>query len=288
MLYTMKDVLQVARKHGFAIPAFNISNYEMFKTVLDCAQRGNAPLIVEIHPDEVSFIGDDLIEVMKLAAYKATIPVVLHLDHGGSLQDTLHAMHCGFTSVMIDGSRLPYEENLKQTKEVVKIAHALGISVEAELGTIGNTGLSFEGGTSTIIYTDPKQAKSFVQDSGIDSLAVAIGTAHGLYPKDFTPKLNLELLHTLQQEVDVPLVLHGGSGNPDEEVAASVQLGICKVNISSDIKSVYFSTMREYVKEHPNAYEPNVVFPPCMKAMEEVVEHKMELLQTIGKASLYK
>lgn len=287
MLFTMKDALSVARENKFAIPAFNISSFEMFKAVIACTERLQAPVIIEIHPDELSFIGDELVNLIKMYAYKASVPVVLHLDHGGCLQDTLRAMQCGFTSVMIDGSSLSYEENLKQTKEVVKIAHALHISVEAELGTIGNTGLSFEGGTSEITYTDPIQAKAFVEESGIDSLAVAIGTAHGLYPKDFKPELNLKLLDVIQREIKIPLVLHGGSGNPDEEVEQSVELGVCKVNISSDIKSAYFTRMKEYMSANPTAYEPNAIFPVCMEAVEEVVEHKLKLLHTIGKASLY-
>src|SRR5699024_2509004 len=142
------------------------------------------------------------------------VPVVIHLDHGGTVKDVLRAIRNGYTSVMIDASLQSFEDNLAITKEVVALAHAVGVSVEAEIGTIGNNG-SAEGGAANIIYTDPEQAKHFVEETNIDSLAIAIGTAHGLYPKDKTPKLNIELLKELNQQIDKPFVLHGGSGNPD-------------------------------------------------------------------------
>lgn len=287
MLYTMKDALSVAKHNNFAIPAFNISNFEMFQAVIESAEEYEAPVIIEIHPDELAYIGDDFIEMIKSRIHKSDIPVVLHLDHGVKLDDVLHAIRCGFTSVMIDGSTLPYEENIAQTKAVVRIAHALNVSVEAELGTIGTTGRSFEGGSSEVIYTDVEQAKDFVDRCDIDSLAVAIGTAHGLYPKNFQPKLNLELLKSISETIDLPLVLHGGSGNPDEEIEASIQLGICKVNISSDVKSAFFEELREYIIAHPQDYEPNCIFPSCKIAARKIIQQKLELLHTKGKSSLY-
>lgn len=288
MLYSMSDVLKVAQTNAFAIPAFNISSFEIVKAVLESAQELNAPVILEVHPDELSYIGEDFVDMMTMMAHKACVPVVIHLDHGACVADVLKAIRYGFTSVMIDGSTLPYKENVAQTKKVVAIAHALGVSVEAELGTIGNTGLSFEGGTSEIIYTDTDLAKSFVAETGIDSLAVAIGTAHGLYPKDFKPQLNLTLLKAIHDVVSIPLVLHGGSGNPDDEVEASTQVGICKVNISSDIKSAFFHQVRVYMKDYPMQYEPNAIYPSAVAALKEVVKHKFTLLHTIDKGGLYK
>lgn len=287
MLYNMVELLKVAKEQQFAVPAFNISSLEIFKAVLETAEECHAPVIAEVHPDELSYVGAAFIETMKAAALHSTIPVVIHLDHGGSIEDVLRAIRCGFTSVMIDGSLLSYEENIAQTKEVVKLAHPIHVSVEAELGTIGQTGNSMEGGTQGVIYTDPMQALDFVKQTGIDSLAVAIGTAHGLYPKNFTPKLNLKLLETIHEIIDLPLVLHGGSGNPDHEVEASLAYGICKVNISSDIKSAFFRQLRKFVEEHPDAYEPNVIYPSCMDATKQVIRHKMELLHTINKAKYY-
>lgn len=287
MLINMEALLRVAKEQKFAVPAFNISSLEIFKAVLETAEECHAPVIVEVHPDELSYVGSAFIETMKAVALRSSIPVVIHLDHGGSVEDIIKAIHCGFTSVMIDGSLLSYDENITQTKEVVKLAHPLHISVEAELGTIGQTGNSMEGGTQGIIYTDPKQALDFVNQTGVDSLAVAIGTAHGLYPKDFTPKLNLKLLETIHEFIDLPLVLHGGSGNPDHEVEASIAYGICKVNISSDVKHAFFSQVRKFMEEHPDAYEPNVIYPSCMNAAKKVIRHKMELLHTKNRANLY-
>lgn len=287
MLINMKELLSIAKENQFAVPAFNIGSLEILKTVIESAEELNAPVILEIHPTEIEYLTNAFAETVKRVAYEAKIPVVIHLDHGGTKADVIRAINCGFTSVMIDGSTLPYEDNVRITKEVVEIAHSVNISVEGEVGTIGNTGLSFEGGTSKIIYADPRQAEDFIKKTKVDTLAVAIGTAHGLYPKDFKPKLNLDLLEEIKNITDIPLVLHGGSGNPDEEVAASVKLGICKVNISSDVKSAFFNAVKKYMKENPDAYEPNAIFPSCIIEAKKVVKHKLELLDTVNKASLY-
>lgn len=287
MLYNMVDLLKVAKKHKFAVPAFNISSLEIFKAVIECAEECHAPVIIEVHPAELAYVGFPFIETIKAAAAATSIPIVLHLDHGESMEDILKAIRCGFTSVMIDGSLLSYEENVQQTKAVVKLAHMLNISVEAELGTIGQTGNSIEGGTKGIIYTDPKQALDFVKQTNIDALAIAIGTAHGLYPKNFTPKLNLPLLKTIHEMMDLPLVLHGGSGNPDKEVEEAIQHGIQKVNISSDVKNAFFHQLRCFMEEHPTAYEPNVIYPSCMEAAKVIIRHKLSLFHTMDKASYY-
>lgn len=287
MLYTMKDLLAVAKKNKFAVPAFNIGSLEILRGVMETAEETNSPVILEIHPSELAYLTDAFIDTVRKMAYEATVPVVIHLDHGASLNDVLHAIRNGYTSVMIDASTASYEENVKLTQEVVKISHALGVSVEAELGTIGAMNYSFEGGVDHVVYTDPTQAIDFVQRTGIDSLAVAIGTAHGLYPKDFTPELNLTLLAELNRVIAIPFVLHGGSGNPDEEVRQSVALGVGKVNISSDVKSAFFTECRKYLQENPERYEPNEIFPSCIEAAKTVIRHKLNVLNTTGKAALY-
>ena len=287
MLINMKELLSVAKKNKFAVPAFNIGSLEILKAVMESAEELNAPVIIEIHPTEIEYLTDAFIETVKRMAYEAKVPVVIHLDHGGSKAEIMRAINCGFTSVMIDGSTLSYEDNIKITQEVCEIAHMVNISVEGEIGTIGNTGLSFEGGTSEIIYADPRQAKDFIKRTKVDTLAVAIGTAHGLYPKGFKPKLNLDILKEIQSITDLPLVLHGGSGNSDEEVAAAAKLGICKVNISSDVKSVFFTAVKKYMAENPNEYEPNQIFPSCILEAKRVIKHKLELLNAVNKANLY-
>lgn len=288
MLINMKEMLAVADKNGFAVPAFNIGSEAILKGVIESANEKDAPVILAIHPTELEFLGDSFIKTCIEEAYKSKVPMVIHLDHGGKFEEVLRAIHCGFTSVMIDASHLAYEENVAITKKVVEVAKPLNVSVEAELGTIGTTGESYEGGTSDIIYTDPTLAKDFVSKTGIDSLAVAIGTAHGIYPKNMKPKLKLDLLKTIRDTVDIPLVLHGGSSNPDDEIAASVKIGISKINISSDIKFAFYKKCREVLAENPKWIEPNAIYPPCIEAMKEVVEFKMSLFNDIGKASLYR
>ena len=286
MLVNMKELLAVADKNGFAVPAFNIGSEAILTGVVASANEKNAPVILAIHPTELEFLGDSFISTCIQEAQKSKVPMVIHLDHGGKFEEILRAIRCGFTSVMIDASHLPYDENIAITKKVVEVAHPLNVSVEAELGTIGTTGDSYEGG-SDIIYTDPQQAKDFIEKTGIDTLAVAIGTAHGIYPKNMKPELKLDLLKTIRDTVNIPLVLHGGSSNPDSEIAESVKIGISKINISSDIKFAFYKKCREVLEENPKWIEPNAIYPPCIEAMREVVEFKMNLFNDIGKASLY-
>lgn len=286
MLYTMKDLLAVAKENKFAVPAFNICSFDMLKAIMEEVEVQNAPVILEIHPDEIEYLGDNFIATVREYALRSRVPVVIHLDHGGSVYDVMRAIRNGYTSVMIDASLADYEDNKKITKEVVALAHKVGVSVEAEIGTIGNNG-SAEGGASTIIYTDVDQAEDFVNSTGIDTLAIAIGTAHGLYPKNVTPKLNIDLLKELNQRLDIPFVLHGGSGNPDSEVHESVNYGVCKVNLSSDLKSVFFDSIRKVLSDNPGMYEPNQVYVQPIEDVKAVVRHKLGVLNTIGKADLY-
>lgn len=287
MLVNMKELLSVADKNKFAVPAFNIGSGQILRGVVESANEKQAPVILAIHPTELSFLGDSFISTCIQEANKTKVPMVIHLDHGGSFADVLRAIRCGFTSVMIDASHMSYEDNVAITKKVVEVARVSNVSVEAELGTIGTTGTSYEGGSEDIIYTDPVQAKDFVEKTGIDSLAVAIGTAHGIYPKDKKPELKLDLLKTIRETVDIPLVLHGGSSNPDDEIAESVKIGISKINISSDIKFAFYKKCREVLSENPGWIEPNAIYPPCIEAMKEVIEYKMKLFNDIDKVKLY-
>lgn len=282
----MKDLLAVGKEHQFAVPAFNICSFDMLKAIMEEVEANNAPVILEIHPDEIEYLGDNFVATVREYAHKSKVPVVIHMDHGGTIKDVMRAIRNGYTSVMIDASRASYEENVALTKQVVELAHKVGVSVEAELGTIGNNG-SAEGGADTIIYTDPDQAEDFVQRTGIDTLAVAIGTAHGLYPKDKKPKLNMPLLKELNKRLDIPFVLHGGSGNPDKEVSESVQYGVRKVNLSSDLKSVFFEEVRRVLVDNPAMYEPNQVYPSANEKVKEVVRHKLHILNTTGQRDKY-
>ena len=286
MLMNMKDLLAVANQHRFAVPAFNISDFSMLNGVMEECEEKKAPVIIAIHPDELKFTGVEITKAIIEKANKAAIPVCIHLDHGASFEQVVLAIQSGFTSVMIDGSSLPFEDNIAICKKVVETAHAVNVSVEGELGTIGSTDAQAEAGANKIIYTDPDAAVRFVEATGVDTLAIAIGTSHGLYPKGMKPELKLDLLKVIKSRVSIPLVLHGGSNNPDKEIGESVTLGINKINISSDIKAAYFTKMREVLADQ-GLREPNIIQPPCMAAMKATVRQKIELFQADGKASLY-
>lgn len=287
MLMNMKDLLAVAHANGFAVPAFNTSSNMILKGVIEASEEKQSPLIIAIHPDELSFVRTSFVKSAVEEAVKATVPVCIHLDHGATLGQVMEAIQCGFTSVMIDASRLPLDENIAICKKVVEIAHPINVSVEGELGTIGTTGPEAEAGSEEIIYTDPDDVVIFVEATGVDTLAVAIGTSHGIYPKDRKPELKLDLLKEIQSRVNIPLVLHGGSANPDEEIAASVKLGINKINISSDIKDAFYQKCREVLAD-PVLREPNSIYPPCIDALKKVAHHKIDLFNATGKAALYR
>ncbi|WP_265521380.1 ketose-bisphosphate aldolase [Oerskovia flava] len=286
MLINGRDLLAVANDNNFAVPAFNISDYAMLNGVVDISEERRAPLIVAIHPDELSHLGADVMASVIARAHRATVPVAVHFDHGASYEQILLAIRTGFTSVMIDGSMLPFDENVAMTRRVVESAHQLGISVEGELGTIGKTDDEAEDGAATIIYTDPEDAVTFVRETGVDSLAVAIGTCHGIYPASMKPELKLDLLRQIKAAVDIPLVLHGGSNNPDAEIGESVKLGVNKINISSDIKVAYHTKMREILADD-SLREPNSIQPPCVEAMKVTASQKIDLFDAAGKAELY-
>ncbi len=287
MLYTGKSILDVANAHNFAIPAFNISDWAMFNGVMDISEEKNAPVIIAIHPDEVSHITTDLIAAMHSRAHRSSVPVAIHWDHGGSYEQMITAIKAGFTSVMIDASLLPFDENVALTRKVVEAAHAVGIQVEGELGTIGANDSYGESGAAEIIYTNVDDAVRFVEETGVDSLAIAIGTSHGLYPAEKNPELRHDLLQEIKAAVGIPLVLHGGSSNPDAELRRAVELGVNKINISSDIKVSYHNRMREILGTDERLREPNAIQPEPIAALKATAAEKIELFGADGKADLY-
>lgn len=284
----MKNMLDDANANNYAVMAINCFNIETARAVIQAATIEDAPIIVNIFQDHLlSHCDSELIApVVKTIAERSNVCVALNFDHGQEKEYLIKAIDDGFSSVMVDASRFNLEDNIKMTREIADYAHKHGASVEGEIGCLGAS----EGGefTQDTMYTDPEQAKDFIEKTGIDSLAVAIGTAHGIYPKDKKPELKLDLLKTIRDTVDIPLVLHGGSSNPDEEIAESVKIGISKINISSDIKVAFYKKCREVLAENPGWIEPNAIYPPCIEAMKKVIEFKMELFNDIGKASLYK
>ncbi len=286
MLMNMRDLLAVARDHRFAVPAFNISSNMLLTGAIEAAEEAEAPVIIAIHPDELAFVGVAFVTMALEMARDAAVPAVVHLDHGSSLEQVMGAIRAGFTSVMMDKSMLPLDENITACREITRLAHAVNVSVEGELGTIGELDEEAEAGADEVVFVEPDEVKRFVDATEVDTLAVAIGTSHGLYPKHIKPEIRLDLLREISDRVDIPLVLHGGSGNPDAEVAQAVALGICKINISADMKSAFYIKAREILR-NPILREPSSIYPDCIDAMKAVCREKFDLFSTTGKAALY-
>ena len=285
MLMNMTDLLRPANEHFFAVPAFNIGTGQILNGVMDTCEKLKAPVILAIHPNELAFQGDSFVKMCIDRANKSFLPVCIHLDHSGWGPIT-RAVKAGFTSVMIDASSLPFEENIAITKKVCEFAHPLGVSVEGELGTIGTTDGDTEGGANQILYTKPEDAVRFVEETGVDTLAIAIGTSHGLYPKGMQPELKQDLLTEIKSKVSVPLVLHGGSGNKDSEIAEAVKRGINKINISSDIKDAFYQQLRITLQDM-KLREPFELYLDSVDAMNKVVEHKIRLFNDDDKVKYY-
>ncbi|MDO4276226.1 MAG: class II fructose-bisphosphate aldolase [Eubacteriales bacterium] len=322
MLYNMKELLEKADENGFAVPAFNISSYGMFNGIMDISERLNAPVIIEIHPNELKHIGTDVIAAFRARASESKIPVCIHLDHGASYENIMTAVRAGFTSVMIDASSLPYEENVVITRKVAEAAHAAitytsvqdsfdprmqedraqwhyapslhcgNISVEGELGNIGSIDECTGKVTEGMHFTEPEEAVCYIRETGIDCLAVGIGTSHGLYPKGFLPHIQIDRLKAIRKAIkeaglETFLVLHGGSGNPKEELTEAAQNGVTKINISSDIKKAYYSKMKEVLQDD-NLREPNEIEPACIQAMQAVAAERIKWFGADGKGHLYR
>lgn len=253
---------------------------------MEQAEASNTPAILQFAPGEFKYATLYFFRYVTERLKASKVPFALHLDHGKSIEECAAAIQAGFTSVMFDGSLLPLAENINQTRQIVEFAHRFNVSVEAEIGTIGSMSNSDEGGVENITYTKAEEVVDFVEATGCDALAIAIGTAHGIYPKGFRPKLQLELLTEINKAATVPLVLHGGSDNPDDEIAKACQIGIQKVNISSDIKQVFFKKVNEIYTETGN-FMPPQVFNPSILEVRKTVQEKMELFGSSGKATYY-
>lgn len=288
MLYNMVDLLNVAYKNHFAVGSYNVANSEFVEAIIAAAEAKNSPAIIQIHPNEIGLVGENFIAYVRQAVAMAKVPMAIHVDHGATLQDCMIGIHNGYNSAMIDASALPWDENVAVTKKVVEAAHGAGVAVEAELGTIGSNELSTEGtGVNKILYTKPEDAKKFVELTGVDSLAVAIGTRHGHYSHVDKPELRIDLLEQIHEAVDIPLVLHGGSDNKDEEIRKTYQHGVAKINLSTDMKTAFFKRLRQNLIDNPDAYEPDQMMPSARAAAQAVVEGKMDLFNSTDKAGLY-
>ena len=249
MLITMKEMLDVAQKNKFAVPAFNAGTGQLLTAMMESAEEKQAPVIMAIHPDELSFLRDSFISSVIYEANHSKVPMVLHLDHGATYEQCIHAIQLGFTSVMIDASNETLDENIRITKEVVDYAHAHDVCVEAEIGHVG-TGVSVDAlSEAKSVYTSVEEAIKLTQETNLDSLAVSIGTAHGSYKG--TPVINFERLKELSEALDVPLVLHGGSSSGDENLSRCAKEGIAKINIYTDfILNAYKNLQENEAKDY--------------------------------------
>jgi tagatose 1,6-diphosphate aldolase GatY/KbaY len=281
-LVTSKQMLEDARNGKYAVAAFNIENMEMVQTVLETAVELHAPVMIQTTPGTVQYAGIEMLAAMvQTAAKSCPVPVALHLDHGESYELAVQALRAGYSSIMIDGSKLPFAGNIAISKRVVEMSHAVGIPVEAELGKVGGKEDGLEVSDKSATYTDPAEAKEFVLQTGIDSFAVAIGTAHGFYKGE--PKLDFDRLAKIREVVEVILVLHGASGVPDDMVRKAITLGISKVNFATELRAALTRGVREALIDQ-NIIDPKKFMANGKKVVKEIVKQKIILCGSDNKA----
>ena len=283
MLITSKELLSDAKKNKYAVGAFNVENMEMVLAVLAAAEATKSPVIMQTTPGTIKYAGTDFYFAnIKAAAKRSDIPVVCHLDHGNSFEMAVLAFHTGYTSIMIDGSKLPFEENIALTKSVVDVCHAGKIPVEAELGRVGGKEDDLDNTKLSNPYTDPKEAAEFVERTNCDFLAVGVGTAHGVYKG--TPHINFDVLKKIHEIVEIPLVLHGTSGVPDEQVIECIKLGMCKVNYATDLRIAFTHGVKEYMKANLDVFDPKKYGALGMEEVKSYVIGRMNVLGSCGRA----
>lgn len=286
-LVTTKEMLKKAQKGRYAVGAFNANNMEIIQAIIETAEEENAPAILQASQGAIEYAGlDNIVAMVKVMAEKVIVPIALHLDHGTDYYQNIKCLRAGFTSLMFDGSKLPFEENVKITKKVVEMAHTCDIPVEAELGQIGKMGDSDEPGVALEkvkeTMADPYEAAKFVELTKIDFLAAAVGTIHGCR----TPfaKLDIPRIEKIRELTDVPLVLHGASGVNDEEVRKGISAGICKINIDTRIRMIFTKKIREIIKMNPQEIDPRKLLGPAREVAKEVIRERMRVFGCSGKA----
>jgi len=280
-LVTTKQMLLDAQKGHYAVGAFNVENMEMVKAVLQAAEEMRAPVILQTTPSTVRYGElENYVAIVSAETKKFSVPVCLHLDHGDSFALAVQAIHAGYTSIMIDGSGKNLKANIKLTQKVVEVAKVCGIPVEAELGQVGGKEDDLEADGDK--YTDPDEAKEFAQRTGISSLAIAIGTAHGFYAK--TPVLDKERISKIRNCVGIPLVLHGASGLSDEDVRECVARGMCKVNFATELRVAYTTAGKTLLSEEPDTFDPKKFGIAGMNAVKELVKNRISICGCAGKA----
>ena len=281
-LVTTKQLLLDAQKGGYAVGAFNVENMEMVQAVVAAAEELRSPVIMQTTPSTVKYANlNYFYENVKVAAQESSVPVVIHLDHGNSFELAMQAYRTGYTSIMIDGSHEGFEDNIALTSAVVKACHPGEVPIEAELGKVGGKEDDLDGGEGDP-YTNPQEAAEFVERTGIDSLAVAIGTAHGVYKG--VPKLDFSRLSEIRKAVSIPLVLHGTSGVPDEDVAECIKRGICKVNYATDLRIAFTKGINQVLKENPDTIDPKKYNASGREEVKQYVMSKIKVCGSVDKA----
>jgi len=282
LLVSGREILQAAKKGGYAVGAFNLNNMEILQAIIEAAEEEKSPVILQASQGALKYAGIEYIAgLARIAAEKATVPIALNLDHGTSFEQVVKCVRHGFTAVMIDGSQLPFEENIAIVQKVVEVAHPNNVSVEAELGKIGGVEDDIVVDEREATFTNPDEAAEFAERTKCDALAVAIGTAHGPYRGE--PKLDLERLKVISTKTDVPLVLHGASGVPDEAIKIACQY-VSKINIDTELRIAFSKAVADFLRENPNEIDPRKILGPAKAAMKEVVRAKMRLFGSAGQA----
>lgn len=284
MLVSSKELLLAAQEGGYAVGAFNTNNLEITHAIFRAAEAKGAPVLVQLSAGALKYAGIDYLPAMvRTQAQLASIPAAIHLDHGPDFETAMRCLRYGFTSVMRDASKHPFEENVAETRRVVEAAHAVGVPVEGELGRLAGAEEHVVVSEEEKAMTDPDEAARFVEESGCDLLAVSIGNAHGFYKGE--PDLDFDRLRAIREQVEVPLVLHGASGIPEHQIREAVSRGICKINIDTEIRSAFAQSVRQTLSEKPEEIDPRKILGPAIDAMQRVVEGKITLFGSEGKAS---
>ncbi|WP_394926836.1 ketose-bisphosphate aldolase [uncultured Robinsoniella sp.] len=271
---SVKELLCKAQKNGYAVPAFNVENMETIQGVILAAEELNCPVILQTTPSSVKYAGLDFFAAcVKTVIRNAKVPIALHLDHGSSYELAARAMKEGYSSVMIDGSQLSFEDNVLLTSRVSQLGKVLGVTVEAELGSVG--GKEDNTISESIMLTNAAEAAEFAEKTKADSLAVAIGTAHGFYKGE--PKLDIKRLKEIRKAVDIPLVLHGTSGVPDEIVKECIHNGICKVNYATDLRNAFTKAVKLNIEENPDNIDPKKYLGAGRLAVSDIAKKRIRL-----------
>lgn len=283
-LVSMTEMLKKAKEEGYAVGQFNLNNLEFTQAILQAAQEENSPVILGVSEGAAKYMGGFKTVVALVNAlmeeYKVTVPVAIHLDHGSSFESCAKAIHAGFTSVMIDASHHPFEENVETTSKVVELAHFHGVSVEAELGVVG--GQEDDVVADGVIYADPKECEELVKRTGIDCLAPALGSVHGPYKGE--PNLGFKEMEEIGAATGVPLVLHGGTGIPTKDIQKAISFGTAKINVNTENQIASAEKVREVLEANPEMYDPRKYLGPARDTIKETVKGKMREFGSSNKA----